>query len=60
MGKREYLRIIEIFYILFVVMVASLYTLIKIHETIYLDMVNFNVCKLYFDKPELRKRITIQ
>ena len=52
MGNRELLRIREIFRVFFVVMVTSLYTLIKIPETVCLDMVSFNVCEVYFVKSE--------
>lgn len=37
MGNRELLSIREICHVLFVVMVTSLYTLTKIHETVYLE-----------------------
>lgn len=55
-SKREPLRIIQTFCIFALEVVTSLYTFFKIHRTIHLNGVNFNIYKLPLDKSGLRKK----
>lgn len=47
---------IEMDYILIVTMVILVNNFVKIDKTIQLKIVNFIVCKLYLNKPALKKK----
>lgn len=54
-GHEGTLTVMEICCVLVVVVVTQLYSLVKTYQTLYLKRVNFNVCKLNLNKPELNK-----